>query len=119
MTARRRPVTKGGVQPKGQTAHRIFLAILKQQGIPAPEPEVQFHPTRKWRWDYAWPQHTLALEVQGGVWSGGSHGRGSGIVRDMEKYSAGAVLGWRLLLVEPKQLPTLGTATLIREALAG
>lgn len=112
-----RRATKGGVVPKGAAAQRLFLAILQQQGLPAPTLEHRFHPDRKWRWDYAWPSHRVALEVQGGVWTGGRHGRGSGIVKDMEKYTAGAVLGWRLLLVEPKQLPTLGTATLIREAL--
>ena len=29
-------------------------------------PEYRFHPTRKWRFDYAWPENKIALEVEGG-----------------------------------------------------
>lgn len=118
---KKRRVRKGGVQPKGGTVvgDRLFLAILKQQGLPAPTPEYQFHPTRRWRWDWCWPDHKLALEVQGGIWAKGAHSSGVGIQRDIEKFSEGAALGWRLLLCEPKNLPTLGTADLIRRALRG
>lgn len=97
---------------------RLFFAALDAARLPRPLAEHRFHPTRQWRWDYAWPDHRVALEQQGGVWSRGRHGRGSGIVKDMAKFSAGACLGWRLLLVEPRDLPTRDTMALIREALA-
>ena len=95
----------------------MFAALCKQSGLPKPESEVRFHPTRKWRWDYCWPTHKLALEQQGGVWSGGKHGRGSGIVKDMEKYSNAAALGWRVILVTPSDLAKPETLDLIRTAL--
>lgn len=99
---------------------KIAPAILARAwaGVPAPVPEYRFHPTRRWRWDFAWPDQKLALEVDGGIWTRGKHGRGSGIVKDHEKRNAGAVLGWRLLVVQPRQLTSLSTLTLIREALA-
>ena len=96
---------------------RDFLANLAALRVPAPTPEFVFHPTRKWRLDYAWPARKLALEVEGGVWSGGKHGRGSGIVKDMEKANGLALLGWRLLRVTPSELPQNATAQLVRDAL--
>lgn len=94
-----------------------FLAMCEQNGIPAPTFEYRFHSKRRWRFDAAWPAHQIALEVEGGVWTNGRHTRGSGFVRDMEKYNAAAVLGWRLLRVVPDDLFTTDTVWLIREAI--
>jgi len=57
-------------------------------------PEFRFHLTRKWRFDYAHPVLKIALEVEGGVWSGGRHTRGKGFLGDVEKYNAAAAAGW-------------------------
>lgn len=102
---------------KAAEQERVFLRHLMALGLDAPIPEHRFHPERKWRWDYAYPASKLAIEVDGGVWVGGKHGRGSGIVKDHEKRNAGAVLGWRLLLVQPKQLMDPETARLVYRAL--
>ena len=96
----------------------VFRALLKRGKVAIPEVEYQFHLTRKWRLDFAWPHARLGLEVQGGVWSRGKHGRGSGIVKDHDKGNALAVMGWRLLQVQPAALETVATVTMIREALA-
>ena len=94
-----------------------FPALCKAQKCPVPVAEFRFHPVRTWRLDWAWPDHTLGLEEEGGVWSGGKHGRGSGIVKDMEKSNALACMGWRLLRVVPKDLMNLETIAMIKEAL--
>lgn len=86
-------------------------------GLPAPVPEHSFEPSRRWRLDLAWPSHRLALEVEGGVWTGGRHTRGAGFLKDMEKYNRLAVLGWRLLRVTPDRLLTPETVALVRSAL--
>lgn len=65
--------------------------------LPEPVLEYAFHPTRKWRFDFAWPDHQIAAEVDGGTWIGGRHSRGAGYERDCEKLNAAAVLGWRVL----------------------
>jgi very-short-patch-repair endonuclease len=64
-------------------------------GAPPPEQEYQFHPQRKWRFDFAWPVQLVAVEIDGGQWRprGGRHNRDS----DREKLNAAAVLGWRVL----------------------
>lgn len=101
--------------PKANEA--VFFALLKRAKIPAPETEFRFHPTRKHRMDFAWPSHKLAVEVEGGVWSGGKHGRGSGIVKDMEKSSLAAAQGWRIIRVTPSELCSTGTLQHIQDAL--
>lgn len=59
--------------------------------------EYRFHPVRRWSFDYAWPALHVALELEGGVYSGGRHVRAQGFLRDLEKYNAAVMLGWRLL----------------------
>jgi len=39
----------------------------------------------------------IAIEAEGGVWTGGRHTRGGGYTKDAEKYNAAVVLGWRVL----------------------
>ena len=59
--------------------------------------EHRFHPVRRWRFDYAWPERKIAFEVEGGTWFGGRHSRGKGYRSDCEKYSTAAIHGWMVL----------------------
>jgi very-short-patch-repair endonuclease len=81
----------------------VFDTILKEmfKGV---EYEFKFHPDRKWRFDFAWPHARIALEIEGGVWTGGRHTRGSGFLRDMDKYNAAGILGWRVFRATPQQV---------------
>lgn len=98
----------------------VFLAILRARGIPEPVAEYAFAKPRRWRFDWAWPDAKVALEVEGGAWTGGRHTRPRGFLGDIEKYNAATVKGWRLVRVTPNQLCTLGTVemleTLLEEA---
>ncbi len=67
-------------------------------------PEYKFHPTRRWRADYALPGYRLLVEIEGGAWVGGRHTRGGGYIRDLEKYNAAVLLGWALLRFTPEQV---------------
>ena len=73
---------------------RLYWKVFAN-GEPAYEQEYRFHPGRQWRFDFAWPEHQVAVEIDGGQWSphGGRHSRDS----DREKLNAAAVLGWRVL----------------------
>ena len=95
----------------------VFLRALEVRGLPRPEREHKFDEKRRWRFDYAWPQQMIALEVEGGVWTGGRHTRGAGFLKDVEKYNRAAVLGWRLLRVTPDKLVSFGTFEMLREIL--
>lgn len=93
----------------------IVLSYFDMMDVPTPELEFRFHPERKWRFDFAWPDKKLALEVDGGIWIRGGHNRGAQIKKDWEKRNAAAKDGWRILYVEPKDLCVSETAELIRE----
>ena len=66
--------------------------------------EYRFHPTRKWRFDFACPDAMLAFEIDGGTWTGGRHTTGSGYEKDCEKLNAAAELGWIVLRFLPGQI---------------
>lgn len=59
--------------------------------------EHRFHDTRRWRFDFAWPELMLALELEGGTHAGGRHVRGAGFEKDCEKYNQAACMGWLVL----------------------
>lgn len=97
---------------------KIVLAFWRDCVLPAAQTEFQFHPSRKWRFDFAFAVPRLAIEVQGGIWTRGRHSRGSGLVKEYEKLNAAAVLGWRILYCTPQQVQTLQFARTIKAALA-
>lgn len=81
-----------------------MLLHLRAYKLPAPEREHRFHPTRRWRFDMAWPDRKVALEVEGGTWAGGRHTRGKGFEEDCTKYAEAITLGWRVFRVTEKHI---------------
>jgi very-short-patch-repair endonuclease len=61
---------------------------------------------RKWRFDFADLVSKVAVELQGGIWSGGRHGRGYGIVGDYEKLNEAQFCGWDVIQLSAKQITT-------------
>ena len=67
--------------------------------LPEPIRQFQFHPVRKWPFDFAWPAYRVAVECDGGIYAGlKSHSGGAAIHKDHEKRNAAAELGWRVLV---------------------
>ncbi|EJW93329.1 hypothetical protein EVA_18564, partial [gut metagenome] len=92
-------------QKKGKAPLRdIFTIICKTDLKTECVKEFKFHPTRRWRFDYALPEYKIALEVEGGVWTGGRHTSPKGFLGDMEKYNTATLMGWRVLRTTPDEL---------------
>ncbi len=89
--------------------------MFQALGLPEPVAEYKFHPTRRWRIDWAWPEHKLAVELEGGCWIRGRHNRGSGYLKDMEKYNALTLMGFHLLRFTPQQWRSLEAHRTIQE----
>lgn len=83
--------------PRTTTAAALIAAYCRTKGYPEPATEYRFHPGRRWAFDAAWVPELVALEFEGGVWTGGRHTRGKGFTADIEKYNEAAVAGWRVL----------------------
>jgi len=80
--------------------------------------EHQFHPTRKWRLDYAATNGSMvAIELQGGIFTNGGHSRASGQIKDMEKYNAAAALGWRIFYLHTKNVSDRAALAQIAETI--
>jgi very-short-patch-repair endonuclease len=75
----------------------LFAWQLKVAGLPAPFREYRFAAPRRWRFDFAWPDRLIAVEVDGGTWVNGRHNRGAGFIKDCEKHNAAVLLGWSVL----------------------
>lgn len=77
----------------------MLAGQLRFREAPTPEREYTFAAElgRKWRFDFAWPDRKLAVEVEGATYAGGRHTRGSGYAKDTEKYNTASLMGWRVL----------------------
>jgi very-short-patch-repair endonuclease len=64
----------------------------------------RFHPTRKWRFDFAHLASKVAVEIQGGIWSHGAHVRGGQYQRDRAKIVTAQELGWIVYELTDKQI---------------
>jgi very-short-patch-repair endonuclease len=73
---------------------------------------------RRWRVDFAHAEKRIAVEVEGGTWSGGRHTRGKGFEQDCEKYAALTLDGWRVLRVTGKHIKSGEAVAWIERALA-
>ena len=70
------------------------LAIeLRAKRVPFFCREFEFHATRAWRLDFAWPEIKFAVEIDG--W--GRHQRRQGFEDDCEKLNAAEMAGWTVL----------------------
>ena len=80
------------------------IGVLQQHGLPDPVEEYSFHETRKWRFDLAWVDYLVALEIEGVTQAGGRHQRIAGYSSDIEKYNEAILLGWVVIRATPRQV---------------
>ena len=54
-----------------------------------------------WRFDFCWLVPKVAIELDGGGYVNGAHGRGKHMESDCAKLSTSVSLGWRVLRITP------------------
>jgi len=88
--------------------------------LPQPVREFRFSAPRRYRFDFAWPQQKVAVEIEGGVWTRGRHVRAAGYTADTDKYNLAVTLGWSVIRIVSTRLETdpYGQIELVRKALA-
>ena len=93
MTTKKKPSQKSKLEKKFRIywRQRYYSLGLK------PHPQHYFHPTRRWRFDFAWPEYKLAVEIHGGIFIRGGHNRPIQQTKDWEKQREAVRLGWRVL----------------------
>ena len=104
----------------------VVLNRIKRAGLPEPLTEYVFCPGRKWRFDFCWNidlqwpfeninvyqrswdnLHKVAIEWEGGIFSGGRHVRPLGFIGDCQKYNRAVLMGWKILRYHSKNLDDL------------
>lgn len=92
-----------------------FIALCQSLALPIPEREARFGAMlaggegkgvrerlrrlglKDWRFDFLWRSSRVAVEIEGGTWSGGRHVTGAGYADDCRKYNAAALAGFMVL----------------------
>ena len=103
-----------------------FALQLQARRVTPPERELKFGlhygPKKRlkvwYRFDFAWPEFMVAVEIQGGVWSGGKHGNPVGIRHHYQKYNQAVLEGWWVLQGDESMLRSCELVETLVAALA-
>ena len=114
-------------KPSARSESAELLAFqIRAHRLEVPQREFVFHPSRKWRFDFAWHRARVAVEVEGLVVTrvngklqvSGRHASIAGMREDMEKYNEAALLGWRVLRFEQSTIKSGEAIATIHRAMA-
>lgn len=81
-----------------------FDALWTRLGGPALDKELMLIEGRKFRFDRVHSASKVAIELHGGVWTGGRHVRGGGFAKDREKMSLAQELGYLVYELVPQHV---------------
>ena len=103
-----------------------FLILLMSdyaRGIPKPVRELRFHPSRKFRFDFAWGEpYKVAVEVEGGLYMPKSgHTNIKGFLANCDKNNLAVSQGWKVLRFTERHLnqTPIECLELVRKCLRG
>ena len=102
---------------KKSELEETLALMIRAEGLPIPERQYKFHPTRKFMFDFAYPDLMVAIECEGGVWTQGRHTRGQGFIDDCEKYNLAALFGWKVLRFTKSMIDDYTAIDMIKKAI--
>lgn len=78
-----------------------FYAAVRNVGMPLPQRQHKFHPTRRFRLDFAWIDCKVAVEINGGTYTDVSrHNFGPAMHSEYDKHNLAVAYGWALLVFD-------------------
>lgn len=94
-----------GISNDKQWEDYLFQQLIDAK-FPEPVREYRFlkEKKRRFRFDFAWPEHKIATEMQGGVFNRGGHVRPIGYTNDREKMNLAVIDGWAVFEVTSAQV---------------
>ena len=92
----------------------LFERQIQEHSLPQPIREFYF---MGWRFDFAWPELKIAVEIDGGTYIGGDHVRGKGYERDCKKNNKAQCAGWMVLRADRNMVGTYEFACDVKRAL--
>lgn len=101
-----------------------FARQLEHRATPTtPRPEREFlfasHLGRKYRFDFAWPQRRIAVEIHGSPRGGGpGHGSYGGLQVDSAKNNLATAAGWRVFSFTAVDVQSTWAASFVSGILA-
>lgn len=87
----------GKISVEKETIKKTLWVFHREGLIPEYVEELQFHPERKFRFDWAIPKLMIAIEYEGIFSKKSGHTTISGYTKDCEKYNSAQILGWTVL----------------------
>jgi len=87
---------KSNIPQAGSPGEEAFALHCRVEKL-TPEREYRFHHTGKWRFDFAFLEQKVAVEIEGR----GRHQSFGGFEIDCEKYNEAIKFGWRVLRYTP------------------
>lgn len=122
------PTIKGKTSSRKEKAMETFAWQLKAHKLPDLDKEIRFHPKRKWRIDYGYPELKIGVEYEGGIYGigkacpvcrqrkQGGHTRGKHFESDSEKYAEANLLGWIIIRTADNMIQSGLTIDLLKRA---
>jgi very-short-patch-repair endonuclease len=100
------------------TNHLFFARRCEEHGLPRPVWEFEFHPSRKFRADFAWPAYRVILELDGGLFGKKTHGAIAKLLSDRERDIETQLVGWIVLRIPWDRYTDDTTLELVGRAIA-
>lgn len=94
-------------------APEAFALQLRAAKVPPHQREYRFHPIRRWRFDFAFIERKIAVEIEGTTYFGknrdgsmrlGRHQTAKGYASDCAKYNEALLMGWQVLRFPQSQV---------------
>ena len=95
----------------------MFALQCEQAGFPAPLREYAAVPGRRFRWDFAWTDARVLVEINGGTYARMGHSTGTGIARDYEKSNLAVLAGWKVFAFDRRLVEGGAALAVVSKAL--